>query len=200
MRLKFKLILLFLFLFSTSEIILAQNSDSKYLSQYNYCVGIDYYKPTESNREIRSSFASFLIGKEFINQLHYSLYAGLAATFAKGNIIQWDDNLKDVKYDTTACGIGPMAQVKVDFLRFNSFYINGNFSFGIICYNKKFPPGGDIYNFFRKTGVSFGLIFNDRVSAELGIRKLHVSNGQGVGAHNPSYEGIGAGFEFICRI
>ena len=73
----------------------------------------------------------------------------------------------------------------------------GNFSFsidaigGIILYNKSFPPRGDTYNFMFQLGGTVGYYIGDNLRINLGLRRMHISNGQGVGAFNPFYEGEG---------
>lgn len=180
--------------------IFADDKEVRYQTNVNFFLGAEYVKPGDSNRQIRSAFLYGMIGKEFVNFLHYSLYGGITATYARGNIIQWDDNLHDVKYDTAAAGIGPGFMIKVDFLRFERFYFSGDFLFGVIFYNTNFPPGGDIYNFFRKYGVSIGFIIDEKYSFNIGIRNSHVSNGKGLGPQNPSYDGVGISAEIIKKL
>jgi hypothetical protein len=62
---------------------------------------------------------------------------------------------------------------------------------GIILYNKSFPPRGDIYNFMFRLGGNIGFYIGNNFSINLGLRRMHISNGQGVGYFNPFYEGEG---------
>ena len=56
---------------------------------------------------------------------------------------------------------------------------------GIILYNKPFPPRGDIYNFMFRLGGTITFYINENYSLNIGLRRMHVSNGQGVGSFNP---------------
>jgi hypothetical protein len=175
-------------------------TDSTPQESRNLCTGVEYYFPKDESREIQSVFTYALLGREFLNQLHYSLYGGLIATYAWGNIIQLDENFNDVKYSTTAIGIGPAVMIRVDFLRYGGFHFSGDFLVGVILYSTHFPPEGDIYNFFRKYGLAVGIALDTRHEIDLCARDMHVSNGQGVNAHNPSYEGFGISAEYIVHL
>lgn len=172
----------------------ACNDQEKAADKTNYITAFEYYYPKNGDRQIHSVFSYTLFGYEFVNKLHYSLYGGIVWTYAWGNIEQWDDNFNTKRFDANASGIGPIFLIEVDFLRLKRFYISGDLLFGIILYNTNFPPGGDIYNLFFKIGPSFGFVVSDTTSLNLGIRFMHVSNGQGLGNFNPSYEGIGLSF------
>jgi hypothetical protein len=53
------------------------------------------------------------------------------------------------------------------------------------------PPGGDIYNFTWQLGGALAFRIDERFTLSAGVRRMHVSNGQGLVPRNPSYEGIG---------
>jgi lipid A 3-O-deacylase len=160
----------------------------------------EYYSPKDDDRQIESAFIYALWGKEYVNELHYSLYCGAVGTYAWGYILQWDENFNDVRYNTEAAGAGPAVLIRVDFFRSPAFHLSGDFLMGAIFYNKNFPPGGDIYNFFRKYGISMGLALDHHREIVLGFRDMHVSNGQGMNSHNPSYEGYGISLDFVKHL
>jgi hypothetical protein len=187
-------------LIALPSIVIAKDNTRRYESNRNLNIGLEYYFPKDDHRQLQSAFAYTLLGREFINQLHYSLYTGFIGTCAWGNIVQFDENFNHVKYEPAASGIGPAVAIKVDFIRFSKQYFAGDFLLGIISYNKHFPPGGDIYNFFRKYGVSLGHEINNTFNINLGLRDIHISNSQGLGSYNPSYEGWGFCPEVISLI
>ncbi len=153
--------------------------------------GLEYYYPSHWNRQIKTLNLNGLIGKEFLHSIGLQLFAGATITHAWGNTIMVNEFLKEEQYETSAMGIGP-----VILFRIKPFTI-GNFSFsidalgGFILYNKSFPPRGDIYNFMFRLGGTIGFYIGNDFSINLGFRRMHISNGQGVGYFNPFYEGQG---------
>jgi len=178
----------------------AQDTTPKFQTNRNFNFELEYYQPKDLSRNIKSVFAYSFWGREFINELHYSIYGGLITSFTWGNTLHWDANFVDRHYDASSIGIGPASLIRVDFLRFGRFNISGDFMVGIILYNKHFPDGGDIYNFMRKYGVTFGANISKDFDIDIGIRDMHISNGQGLGPQNPSYEGWGVSLDFIKHL
>ena len=99
--------------------------------------------------------------------------------------------LKEEQYETSAIGIGPVILFRLQPLIIGNFSFSVDASGGIILYNKSFPPRGDIYNFMFRLGGTIGFYIGDNFRINLGLRRMHISNGQGVGAFNPFYEGEG---------
>lgn len=64
-------------------------------------------------------------------------------------------------------------------------------STAVLIYDRPFPAGGDHYNGMFQIGPSFSFTPARGHTLTLGYRWMHVSNGQGLGAHNPAYEGKG---------
>src|SRR5690606_20627380 len=60
-----------------------------------------------------------------------------------------------------------------------------------VFYRPDFPPGGDFYNLAWQLGGAVAVRITERLRLGFGVRWMHVSNGQGLGAQNPSYEGVG---------
>ena len=80
---------------------------------------------------------------------------------------------------------------------YRGFSISPDFSGGLIFYSDKFPHGGDIYNFMWRMGGAVHYRFNKKYAINLNVKWMHVSNGQGLGPQNPSYEAWGIGFGFV---
>lgn len=191
---------IFLAALFTAAAAFAGEKDSGFQVIRNLNTEVEYYAPKDDDRQIESVFAYALFGKEYVNELHYSLYCGAVGTYAWGYILQWDENFNDVRYDTDAGGLGPAVMIRVDFFRSPPFHLSGDFLMGAIFYNKHFPPGGDIYNFFRKYGISMGLALDNKREFVLGFRDMHVSNGQGMNQNNPSYEGWGISVDLVTHL
>ena len=69
-----------------------------------------------------------------------------------------------------------------------------------MVYSDRFPPGGDYYNFTWRMGGSLHIRLTDTVTLTAGARWMHVSNGQGLGRHNPAYESVGFPLGLIYRL
>lgn len=166
----------------------------------NNCVwelGMEYYIPSHWNRQINTINLNGFLGKEFVRSIGLQIFAGITITHAWGNTIMVNESLKEAQYETSAMGIGP-----VILFRLQPFSV-GNFSFsidatgGIILYNKSFPPRGDIYNFMFRLGITAGFKMGNDFSINVGLRRMHISNGQGVGDFNPFYEGEGISLNLL---
>jgi len=158
---------------------------------------VSYFAPTKPGRQIHSVFLDALVGVELWAPLGVSVHGGLTGTVASGYITQWDENFVDVRYDTSVGGAGPMFAIRIEPARplcpgdCAGFSLSLDFTGALVLYTAHFPPGGDIYNFAWRMGGSLGYAVSPRCRLELGARWMHVSNGQGLGGFNPSYEGAG---------
>jgi len=153
--------------------------------------GLEYYSPSHWNRQIKTINLNGLIGKEFIDEIGLQIFAGLTITHAWGNTIMVNEFLKEARYETSAMGIGPLILLRLQPLTFGKFSFSIDGLGGIILYNKSFPPRGDIYNFMFRLGGTITFYIGNNYSFNLGFRRMHISNGKGVGSFNPFYEGAG---------
>jgi hypothetical protein len=54
-----------------------------------------------------------------------------------------------------------------------------------------FLPGGSHYDFIVRGGLGVDVSASDRVTLGVAVFAAHISNGQGIGAHNPALDGFG---------
>ncbi|MCC6619776.1 MAG: hypothetical protein IT385_00895 [Deltaproteobacteria bacterium] len=54
-----------------------------------------------------------------------------------------------------------------------------------------FLPGGDIYEGILTFGLGADVPLSDRLTVSLALDYVHLSNGQGLGPHNPAFDGVG---------
>jgi len=158
--------------------------------------GLEYYTPSHWNRQIKTINLNGLIGKEFIPLIGLQIFAGATITHAWGNTIMVNELLKEEQYETSAMGIGPIILFRLQPLTIGNFSFSIDALGGIILYNKSFPPKGDIYNFMFRLGGTITFSAGNNYSFNLGLRRMHISNGQGVGYFNPFYEGEGLSLNF----
>ncbi|MDF2450507.1 MAG: hypothetical protein K0S26_11 [Bacteroidota bacterium] len=180
------------------------NNDSSafcngYLSKFE--IGAEYLAPTRfSNRIQTISVHGFFWKKRFEN-ISIKMSTGFICTYAWGTSRQFeelgDSLLLVTNHETSAFGAGPVFQVDPTIMKFKRFSVIAEANGGIILYNKRFPYGGDVYNFIFRAGPSVAYKLNSAYSLRVGYRWMHVSNGQGNGNHNPFYEGYGLNVSFL---
>lgn len=154
-------------------------------------LGLEYYFPSHWNRQIQTINLNGLLGEELIQVIGAQIFIGATITHAWGNVIMVNEFLKEATYTTSAIGIGPIILLRVQPLTIGNFSFSVDALGGIILYNKSFPPGGNIYNFMFRLGGTITFYAGDNYSLNFGLRRMHISNGQGIGSFNPFYEGEG---------
>lgn len=154
----------------------------------------EYLWPTHADREISTVSLHALLGQGFFSQSWLSWRAGLTTSYAWGNIEQLDDQFRSIHYDNAALGVGPVGLLRLQTPPLARLSVGGDASGGLLLYTQHFPAGGDVYNFMWRAGVLLEYRASAAVWAGAGFHVMHVSNGQGLGPHNPSYEGRGVAF------
>lgn len=151
---------------------------------------ISYYWPTHVDRQITSGFLNAAVGIELLDGW-ITVAGGVTLSVASGHILQWDENFQDQRLGTTAFGAGPMLLVRVETPALGGVSLIADVLGSLLIYSGDFPPGGDIYNFSWRLGGALAFRVHESISLTVGVRWMHVSNGQGLGPQNPSYEGLG---------
>ncbi len=160
-------------------------------------VAADYLFPLEDDRDLHTlNLHAYLPVKTFKSG-RASLLAGVTATFVNGEITQTtgkvsDGSFKEVASSSDAVGLGPAVWVDLDLLRYKTAALHLEGSFGFIVYDQDFPAGGDWYNFMWRVGPIVRYEIYRSASISIGWQWMHVSNGQGSGPQNPSYDAHGA--------
>lgn len=157
---------------------------------------IEYLTPSHNHRNIQTTSLNLWGGAEFFRKTPLTVCGGITATYAWGTIKQWDDNFQDITYKNQAFGIGPSFLLRFEPFVYKGFSIAPEVSLGMIFYTQRFPYGGDIYNFMSRLGGSVNYRINKKYAVNLNGKWMHISNGQGMGEQNPSYEGWGFGVGF----
>lgn len=158
--------------------------------------------PISADRDIRTiNLNAYYPIKEF-DLIDLSIQFGLTATYANGETTQLEGEpsegtLRQVEYDNEALGLGPVIQAELCVWPGESFSLHFDASGGFILYNKDFPAGGDRYNFMWRAGPMFRYALTTDMQLGLGWQWMHVSNGQGSGPENPSYDAMGLKLQFL---
>lgn len=157
---------------------------------------VEYFSPVDDDRNIRTINANayWLFNK--IEKFDLSFYAGFTATYADGDITQLEGSLdkgtfREVNYENSAFGLGPVLLADIRLFRNGKFAFHLNGSGGLILYNKRFPAGGDYYNFMWRAGPVFRYSLGGDQAIGIGYQWMHVSNGQGLEPKNPAYDAQG---------
>lgn len=165
-------------------------------------VGIEYLAPLEASRDIDTFNVSAFYSVKTFEVIGLSLSAGGTATHAKGDITQTEGalsegTLREVTYDTEAVGIGPVVLADLCLWRFDGLSVQVDASAGFIVYDRDFPAGGDRYNFMWRVGPVLQYTVDSGMLAGIGWLWMHVSNGQGTGPQNPSYDAGGLSLQLL---
>lgn len=164
-------------------------------------ISLEYLLPSDEDRDIRTHNLEvrYLLSESSMEGL--TLFWGVLATYARGEITQLEGsiaqgNLREVTYKTSAFGIGPGVSASYHLLRNDRIALLINASGNVIIYNKRFPVGGDYYNFMWRGGLAVKYYFDNSLALEVGYHLAHISNGQGAGPGNPGYDAEGVIIRF----
>jgi hypothetical protein len=162
-------------------------------------IDVEFYAPTHGHRSIETGFFNVLVGVEVVRVLHLLVAGGLTSTSAWGTIIRPDAHHQDTTYPTAAVGIGPAFLLRCSPLQVGRFALGADVFGAVVIYDVRLPPGGDVYNYTWRLGGAISIHVDASLDIVAGVRWMHVSNGQGLGPQNPSYEGAGALLELVGR-
>jgi lipid A 3-O-deacylase len=180
----------------------ANNStDKNGVNAPRYRFDIEYLYPTEESRDIQTINLNVYRRIGEFRPVRLTIHAGITATYASGDITQLEGELdqgtlREVNYENEAAGIGPSLLADLCFFNLGSFSFHFAGIGSILLYDKQFPAGGDRYNFMWRGGVFMHCAIGKNQEVGLGYLWMHVSNGQGMGSHNPSYDAQGMNLTF----
>lgn len=122
-----------------------------------------------------------------------SIYRGITVTRPYGYLINDNQQTKD----SSAVGIGPVYMIRNEKDLSGKLSAALDMSGGFIVYDKKFPAGGEYYNFMWRIGPQLIYKAGDNSSVNIGYMLMHVSNG--LRTHNPSYNAQGISLGFVTK-
>jgi lipid A 3-O-deacylase PagL len=158
--------------------------------------------PVESGRNIRTTNFDLLFRIRSFDTPDFKFHGGLTVSHARGSITRQTGSfqagtLKDENYASAATGAGPVLAIRAELARGRSFSASLTGSVGVLLYNRDFPAGASRYEFMIRYGPTVSYRLNERQDLSLTLRGMHVSNGQGFNFHNPQYNAIGFGVQFL---
>jgi len=150
----------------------------------------DHLIPHEIDRKLDTG--SLHIFEKISETETRSVYRGITITRPQGNI-----TFEHQTQESSAVGIGPVYMVRNEKYRSGKLSLAVDMSGGFIVYDKKFPAGGQFYDFMWRIGPQAIYKFSENSSVNIGFMLMHVSNG--LRTHNPSYNAHGASVGFATN-
>jgi hypothetical protein len=158
-------------------------------------------RPTKAERQIELTNLSYFFAKKRFGDDLIHMKIGATATHAHGSIIQLQGRIEDgtfgsVELESPALGVGPTVSAGLRVLETRSTRLSLEAVGSVMVYDRGFPAGGSWYNGMVQAGPSLSIGLADARSLTLGVRWTHISNGQGLGPHNPSFDGRGVYLQY----
>jgi len=158
--------------------------------------------PVESDRKIRTTNLDLLLRIRRFDTPDFKFHGGFTVSRSRGSITRQTGSfqagtLKNETYASTATGAGPVLAVRAEFARRGNLSASLHGSAGVLLYDRDFPAGASRYEFMLRYGTTVSYRLNDRQDLSLTLRGMHVSNGQGFNSHNPEYNAVGVGVQFL---
>lgn len=157
---------------------------------------VQQIRPTQPDRALELTNASWYVARTPIVPDRLEIQLGVTASRARGTIVQRPGSLEDgtlrtVELASSAWGIGPTAAATLKLIDFGQTRLNLDVAGSAMLYDRPFPSGGSRYNGMIQAGPSVRTSLDHGRRLAAGVRWTHISNGQGLGAHNPSFDGRG---------
>lgn len=93
--------------------------------------------------------------------------------------------------DVGTWGAGLAAGLRWHFVDRRDFSLFADWSMGFVVMADPFPPPGTRFNGTPNFGFGTSVRVKEATCVVAGVRQLHISNGRGMVARNPSYDGFG---------
>lgn len=160
-----------------------------------------HVRPTATDRDLTLDNLSVFVAEKTLLEDRLALQLGLTATRARGQITQLegrfeDGTLRSERLDSPAWGLGPTVGARLRLADRGGLRLGFDVSGSLMFYDRDFPSGGSRVNGMLQAGPSLSLALGQGRQLTAGLRWTHISNGQGLGAHNPSFDGRGVHLQF----
>lgn len=152
--------------------------------------GVDRLLPLHDNRQIATTSLHWRRREKAFFGDRLTLRLGATVTRATGRIEQLGDQ-GAYTLASPGWGAGPALDSRFTLLARDGWRLTLDSTVAVLLYDRRFPTGGKHHNGMLQAGPSVGATLAGGSRIDVGWRWMHVSNGQGLGPHNPSYEGTG---------
>jgi hypothetical protein len=150
----------------------------------------DYLASHAKDRNLDT--VSLHIVEKFSETQNRSAYRGITITRPRGDIT-WENK----QQNSSAVGIGPVYMLRYEENCSGKLSVALDISGGFIVYNKRFPAGGEYYNFMWRIGPQFIYKISESSSVNIGYMLMHVSNG--LRGNNPGDDAHGVSLGFSTK-
>lgn len=148
-------------------------------------IEFEYTTPIGNERDLNTLTVHSMQKLSTVNG--HDLYRGFTLTRPRGDIF-WEGQT----LNSSAFGLGPVYMLRFEKPYSAKFAGAIDVSGGLMLYNKRFPAGGEYYNFMWRIGPRLLYRLNQTTQLQLGYTWLHVSNG--LSKKNPGYDSNGISF------
>lgn len=158
--------------------------------------GIERFAPLHADRDLQTTNLVVHWQRKTLASWPIELRLGARVSRVTGHITQlsgsWEDGtLAETRLDSPAWGAGPTLEARYAVIDHGRWSLNLTLDTSVLLYDRSFPAGGDRYNGMFQLGPELAGSLPDGSRLGVSWRWMHVSNGQGMTPHNPSYEGRG---------
>lgn len=158
-------------------------------------VGVEHYSPLHADRQLHLDNAQWLLRQKTLFGGRVRLRLGVDVTRGHGSITQLqagaDGKLQEVMLDSPGLGVGPLAEAHLGLLDVGPVHLGFDVGAAVLWFDRGFPAGGLHYDGKYSLGPSVGWSMGSYGRLTVGARWMHLSNGHGLVAENPSFEGRG---------
>lgn len=167
------------------------------VDERSWVVRTEYNGPrNDFNRDFRDiGLATLEVQRAWTLHGPLELRAGGGITYAKGSTAEPFSTAPARNVDVL--GFNGGVEARIDLLRLDKvrLFVDGSVNM-LWTHGIQFPPGGTGFNGYLRAGPGAMVKLNDRLAVEAGYHLSHVSNGAGIVAHNPAYNGHGVYLSF----
>ncbi len=162
---------------------------------------LQHFRPTTPERQLDLVNASWYFSRRTLFDERLELRLGATLSRAAGSIVQTSGAIEDGSFraqtlESAAWGIGPTVAASVLLARASTVSLSLEAAGSLMLHDRSFPAGGSRYNGMVQIGPTLAWQTNRSGEWRVGARWLHLSNGQGLGAHNPGYDGRGVSVRY----
>lgn len=153
--------------------------------------GVEYFAPRTADRDLRMVALDIGFGRVLAPRVDGRVAVHLTSFVARGNIEQLESangGLQRVRHASDGNGFGLSVRGSMTPVHVGRAHLGGEMHVGLVVPNDPFPFGGSHFNGLLRLGPVARIDVSARSQLVLASHWSHLSNGQGLGAHNPSYE------------
>lgn len=164
-------------------------------------VQVQAIRPVDADRPLDMTLLDWQFREKRLWHDRLRLGLGVTLMHASGHITQLtgslaDGSLREVRLASPGWGLGPSIGASLRTSLTATVGVSLDVQGAVLLHDRAFPAGGKRYNGLIEGGPSLHWRLDGGGELSVDARWLHLSNGQGLGAHNPSYDGRGLSLRY----